>query len=35
MVECKYEMKAYVISSSDIIKPITGTFTFKIRTNKK
>ncbi|MBW4362737.1 hypothetical protein [Flavobacterium taihuense] len=35
IVECKYEMKANVISSSDISKPITGTFIFKIRTNKK
>lgn len=35
IVKCKYEMKTYLVSSPDIIKPVTGTFTLKIRTSKK
>lgn len=35
IVKCKYEMKTYLASSTDIIKPVTGTFTLKIRTSKK
>lgn len=34
-VKCKYEMKAYLASTPEIIKPVSGTFTFKIRTTKK
>ncbi|PWA04452.1 hypothetical protein [Flavobacterium psychrotolerans] len=33
-VKCKYEMKAYLVSTPEIIKPVSGTFTFKIRTTK-
>jgi hypothetical protein len=33
-VKCKYEMKTYLPSNPDIIKPVSGTFTFKIRTTK-
>lgn len=35
IVKCKYEMKTHLVSSTEIIKPVSGTFTFKIRTSKK
>ena len=33
-VKCKYEMKMYLPTTPDIIKPVSGTFAFKIRTLK-
>lgn len=33
-VKCKYEMKTYLTTAPDIIKPVSGTFTFNIRTTK-
>lgn len=33
-VKCKYEMKMYLPLTPDIIKPVSGTFAFKIRTLK-
>jgi len=33
-VKCKYEMKMYLPSDPSVIKPVFGTYTFKIRTTK-
>jgi hypothetical protein len=33
-VKCKYEMKMYLPATPEVIKPVSGTFTFKIRTIK-
>ena len=33
-VKCKYEMKMYLASDPSVIKPVTGDYTFKIRTTK-
>ena len=33
-VKCKYEMKMYLPSLPENFKPVSGTFTFKIRTTK-
>lgn len=33
-VKCKYEMKMYLPLTPEITKPVSGTFTFKIRTTK-
>ncbi|WP_310559925.1 hypothetical protein [Flavobacterium sp.] len=33
-VKCKYEMKMYLPATPDVIKPVSGTFTFKIRALK-
>jgi hypothetical protein len=33
-VKCKYEMKMYLPTTPEVIKPVSGTFTFKIRTSK-
>ncbi len=33
-VKCKYEMKTYLPLTPEIIKPVSGTITFKIRTTK-
>jgi hypothetical protein len=33
-VKCKYEMKMYLPATPEVIKPVSGTFTFKIRTTK-
>ncbi|REH01669.1 hypothetical protein [Flavobacterium aquicola] len=34
-VQCKYEMKTYLINTPETIKKITGTFAFKVRVSKK
>lgn len=33
-VKCKYEMKMYLASNPTVIKPVSGTLAFKIRTTK-
>lgn len=33
-IKCKFEMKTFMPATPEIIKPVSGTFTFKIRTNK-
>ena len=34
-VQCKYEMKTYLIDATETIKNVTGTFAFKVRVAKK
>ena len=33
-IKCAYEMKTYLPSTPDVIKPVTGTYAFIIRTSK-
>jgi hypothetical protein len=33
-IKCTYEMKTYLPSTPDVVKPVTGTYAFIIRTSK-